>query len=122
MEQIKTLAEGLLAGDDMVAAEAAAEAAVALSPEDAAAWVMLGSARARQSKHKPAIAAFERALRITPNDVTCHTSLGELFIELGAYSQAAAALERAMSLDPNAEHPFGRRARALVAKTLQKLK
>jgi Tfp pilus assembly protein PilF len=116
------LAAKLCQGGDFIAAEGAAEAALLMTPTEHDAWVVLGTAHARQGHHERAVRCFEQAIALAPNDVASHTDLGELLLELGAYSRAAAALERAMELDPKAEHPSGRRARAIVAKTLTKLR
>lgn len=103
-------------------AEASAEAAAALDPDRHEAHVLHAVALAKQDKHERAIEAFERAVALQPGDVASLTNMGELLLELGAYQQAAGVLRRAMSADPKAEHPSGRRARSLVAKTLGKLK
>lgn len=116
------LAAKLLEDGELVAAEGAAEAALALAASTHDAWVVLGTAHARQRKHERAVVCFEQAVAIDPKDVGSYVDLGESLLELGAYARAAAALDKAMSLDPAAEHPSGRRARAIVAKTLSKLR
>ncbi len=121
-DELTVFAAACLQKDELPGCEAAAEAAIALEPAHHPSWVLLATSLAKQNKHERAVACFERAVQLDPKDVASHTSLGELYIELGAYTRAAAALKNAMELDPAAEHPSGRRARALVARTLSTLK
>jgi len=119
---LAAIGAALLNEGELVGAEGAAEAAVLLDPNAHDAWVVLGAALAKQNKHEQAVGCFERAIALDPKDVASHTSLGELLIELGAYRRAADTLKIAKELDPTAAHPSGRRARALVGKTLSTLK
>lgn len=121
-ESLMRLSQGYLAHGDLVAAMGAAEAAVALAPKQPTGWAALGVVLAKQDRHERAVACFEAAVALDPKDVASFTCMGELLIELGAYTQACSALENACRLDPKAQHPMGRRARALIAKTLATLK
>jgi tetratricopeptide (TPR) repeat protein len=121
-ERLIALAAGSAVHGDLAAAEGAAEAAIALRPDSHAAWATLAITLAKMNKHERAVSAFERAIALDPKDLASLTSLGELLIELGSYKRAGTYLDRACALDPKAEQPMGRRARALIAKTLSALK
>lgn len=86
------------------------------------AWVALATARARQKRYAEASRAYERALAQRPDDVAAWTDLGECFVYLMDLPRAAAAFGRALDLDPHGENPWGRRARALVARVLKQLR
>lgn len=103
-------------------AEGAAEVATACDPQDFNAWVALGVARARMQHFAEALPAYLNALKLNPNDVACWTDVGELYVSLLDFQKAADALKQAMELDPKAEHPSGRRARAIVARVIGQLK
>jgi cytochrome c-type biogenesis protein CcmH/NrfG len=116
------LAARCLEQNDLEGAQAAAEAAVACDGESADAIATLGSALARRDEFTRAAACFELAVKKRPNDVVLWTNLGECYLFALRYKQAADALRKAMQLDPNSEHAAGRRARAVAARTLIKLK
>ena len=121
-EQLIKLAAGSVVHGDLTAAEGAAEAAIALRPDSHDAWTALAITLAKMNKHERAVTAFERAIALDPKDLASLTGIGELLIELGAYKRAGTYLDQACLLDPKAEQPMGRRARALIAKTLAALK
>jgi cytochrome c-type biogenesis protein CcmH/NrfG len=104
------------------AAEGAAEIAASLMPKSFDAWFLLAVARARQEDRAGAAFAYLKALEIVPGHIGCWTDLGEIYVALLEYKKAAAALRQAMLLDPDAQHPSGRRARAVVGKVVTKLK
>ena len=108
--------------NDLEAAEGAAEFAVAADKASFDAWLMLGVCRARKKNYEPAVPCYVKALELRPDDVAAWCDLGELFTLMMDYDRAAAALRQAMTLDPNADHPSGRRARAIVGRTLAMLK
>jgi Tfp pilus assembly protein PilF len=122
VENLVALAAALLERDDLAAAEGAANAALAVDPKQRDAWIVLGTALAKQNRHERALVCFEQVLALEPNDLASHVAMGELYLDLGAYNQAASSLEKAMSLDPEGKNPAGRRARAIVSKTLSRLK
>jgi Tfp pilus assembly protein PilF len=122
VENLVALAAALLERDDRAAAEGAANAALAVDPKQRDAWIVLGTALAKQNRHERALVCFEQVLALEPNDLASHVAMGELYLDLGAYNQAASSLEKAMSLDPEGKNPAGRRARAIVSKTLSRLK
>jgi cytochrome c-type biogenesis protein CcmH/NrfG len=107
---------------DFDSAEAAAEVATACDPKLAEAWISLGVARAKLKNFAEAVPCYHKALELRPDDIACWTDLGELYVGLLDYPRAAEALKQAMLLDPEAEHPFGRRARAIVGRALSMLR
>ena len=116
------LAHFLLQQGEPTGAEGAAELATAIAPEDADAWAALGAARAKAKNYRDAVPAYLEALRLRPTDIACWTDLGETYVYLFELTHAAAALERALELDPEAEDPWGRRARAIVARVVRQLR
>lgn len=79
-------------------------------------------ALARGKEYQSAVQSYLAALNIRPNDLECWTDLGEAYVALGEYQLAAQALKQAMQIDPKAEHPSGRRARAIAGRTTAMLK
>ncbi len=115
------MASALVQSEDLEAAEGAAELATIADPQHADAWLTLGIVRARRNEYTRAIPDYIRALELRPDDVSSWCDLGELYTLMGDYQKAAAALRQAMVLDPNADHPAGRRARAIVGRSLARL-
>ncbi|MCC6809568.1 MAG: hypothetical protein IT381_19215 [Deltaproteobacteria bacterium] len=111
----------LLRDGDAAAAGDAAEVATLAAPEDARAWLLFGACAARRGMLERAVVAFRQACTLAPSQVESWLMLGEASLDLGDLAAGARALERAMTLDPRAEHPAGRRARALVARALAQL-
>lgn len=107
--------------DDLRGAELAAKTVLATDRDNHAAWMILGGSVAKQKYFRLAVQCFEHALRLRPNDVDAWVALGESFVSLLDYKGASVALRRALELDPRAEHPAGRRARAIVGRTIHKL-
>lgn len=102
-------------------AELAAKTALANDRHSHPAWMILGAALAKQKYFRLAAECFEHALRLRPNDVEAWVALGESFVSMLDYKSASVALKRALELDPDAAHPAGRRARAIVGRTIKKL-
>lgn len=113
-----SLAATFLQADDLEGAEAAAELATSCDESSGDAWIALGVARARQKKWELAAEAYEKAAALKPTEVGVWTDLGETYVSMSEFIKAAAALKQACELDPKAEHPAGRRARAVVGRTL----
>lgn len=116
------LARAFLDDKDYVSAEAAALAAATLDPGSLMAWAGLGVARARLARHDGAVDAFLKALAIDPKATAVWVDLGEVYLTQGRYAFAAEALRNACELDKTAATPEGRRARALVGRTLSLLR
>jgi cytochrome c-type biogenesis protein CcmH/NrfG len=107
---------------DYASAEAAALLVTAADPTSADAWLIVGVARAKRDEHARALPAYLRALELRPSDISAWTDLGEVYLTLLRNEEAAAAFRQAIRLDPEALHPAGRRARAVVGRTLSELK
>ena len=120
--RLTRLAAGFHVAEDFPAAETTAELATQCAPNLFEAWALLGAARGRQKKLTEAKVAYERAVALRPNDIVTLTDLGEVEIQLMEYEKAAGYLRRALELDPKATHPSGRRARAVVGRTLALLR
>lgn len=116
------LASAFVKDEDFTSAEASAELATACDPRSHEAWVMLGITRSRLKEYERAFPCYVRALELRPDDIASWCDLGELFTLMMDYDRAAAALRQAMILDPSGDHPSGRRARAIVGRTLAMLK
>lgn len=108
--------------EDFASAEAAAMLAVTANPSCAEAWIALAISRAKLNEHAASAQAYLKALELRPQDVACWTGLGEVYLTLMQHQRAAAAFRQAMQLDPNGDHPAGRRARAVAAKTMARLR
>jgi cytochrome c-type biogenesis protein CcmH/NrfG len=107
--------------DDLNAAQAAAEAAVACDGANLDALQTLGVVLAKSKEFTRAAVCFERVVAKRPDDIAQWTNLGECYLSASRYTEAANAFRKAMELDPKSEHAAGRRARAIVARTLVKL-
>lgn len=116
------LAAHCLTEQDFEGAQAAAEAAVTCDGESADALAVLGCVLAKRDEYTRAAAAFELVVARRPTDIVAWTNLGECYLFALRYADAARALRQAMELDPQSEHVAGRRARAIAARTLLKLK
>ncbi|MCC6806350.1 MAG: tetratricopeptide repeat protein [Deltaproteobacteria bacterium] len=121
-QEYTRLAYFFLQNGELEGAEGAAELAVALDKDDADAWVAIATARAKQKRYQDAVPAYLEALRRRPTDLASWTDLGEAYVYLMDFEHAAAALERALELDPQGQDPWGRRARAIVARVLKQLR
>lgn len=121
-ERFTKLAVGLLSDEDIEGALAAAEVAVSCDPQSFLAWSALGTAAARAKQFSRAATAFLRAAEQKPEDVSSWTDAGECYLQLADYHAASDCLRQAMENDPEAKHPSGRRARALVGRTIALLK
>jgi len=115
------VAASCLQEQDWQGAEIAAKAALANDRALFHGWALLGVSLARQKDFRLAAESFGHALKLRPNNIETWVSLGESYISLLDYKNAALALRRALELDPNAQHASGRRARAIVGRTIAKL-
>ena len=84
------------------AAEALAEA-VALNPEDASAWRLLGGALVALGDTRGAVVSFEHALALAPNLPKNHYNLALALQASGDAAGARQSLEEALALDPTYE-------------------
>lgn len=95
-----------------------ARVAAAIAPEDVMVCVLAGAMFARMKMHAQALPFYLRLQKIDPKRVRTWVDSAEVRISLGQYSDAAADLGKALDLDPGTTTPAGRRASALIAKTL----
>ena len=76
-------------------------AAVALQPNDAAAYDMRGTSYAGTGQIDRAIADYDKTRQLQPNNVAAHVNRGFAYIVKREYKQAIADLDIALSLSPN---------------------
>lgn len=85
---------------DYNGAEAAAERALALAPDNADCWTMLGTVQAWGLRPERARASFERALELKPDQSRVALSLGHVLKTIGDRAACERAYRRAADLDP----------------------
>jgi tetratricopeptide (TPR) repeat protein len=74
---------------------------VRLAPEDAGAWLRLGSILLfALNERAEALAALEEAARLDPGRAEIHSTLAIALHSLGRYQEATAAFDAALRLDP----------------------
>ncbi len=95
---VQRLAEG-----DPAEATRAALDALALDPDDAEAWVLLGDLRSRQERWGEAEAAYERATELDGHRFRPWLQLGKVYRAVGRPAAAREAIGKARELDP--DHP-----------------
>jgi cytochrome c-type biogenesis protein CcmH/NrfG len=117
---LKALARSIMHEPD--AAILAAQLAIEVAPKDAEAHLLHGLALARAKYAQRASDALRASLQIDSASIVAWASLGEVLLDAFDYKGAKEAFEHVMRLDPQASDPYGRRARVVVAKTLQRLK
>ena len=98
------------------AAERELRAALALKPDHADAWYVLGLNAQRQGHDTDAIAAFQAAIRIRPDDADAWFNLGNASARLGKEAEAAEALGRFAAVQRARDQD---RARAATLRALQ---
>lgn len=74
---------------------------LALDPETANIYALLGKALLGMKRLPEAVAAFEKAVQLNPEDATIHTNLGSLAARMQGWEQAIKCYERAIALQPD---------------------
>lgn len=100
---ILNLAKAALEVDDLRRAELAVRRALAISPSDGQANLMLGYVRLQQQRYPEALAAFRRAAQADNRDPTAVTMSGLTLERMGRKEEAMREYARALELRPNDE-------------------
>jgi tetratricopeptide (TPR) repeat protein len=95
------LASYYLEKDEIGKAAAEYEKLLDESPQDVAALVNLGSARAIQHRYEEAARLLNSAVRLEPANLQAHQNLGKLLEDLGEFDLSAASYAEALRLAPN---------------------
>jgi len=72
--------------------------AIALAPENAAAWTLRGELLAINKQYEPALDAYQRAIELKPDWSVAYINRGGLYQELGKLDLALAEMNRAVAL------------------------
>jgi Flp pilus assembly protein TadD len=94
------LANALLRGDQPEPALAAAQAALHLNKDSAAAYYITGCCQTRLGKAAEAVAAFQQSLKLDPNVSATHFQLGQAHLALSQNAEAEAAFRRTAQVEP----------------------
>ncbi len=94
---------------------AAAELAVGLLPDSAAAWRCYGPALRHAGRAGDALAAYRKAVEFHPDDATARNGLGATLRMLGRFPEALAATDAALILAPGHSRTYVNRGAALAA-------
>jgi tetratricopeptide (TPR) repeat protein len=93
------------------------EGLVAMDPQEAFPYTVLGAIFLAQQDVHRALALFEAALELDPDDVAALVYRGEIRLRLGNRPRGLRDLERALAIDPDgADSPFSARAREALAR------
>ena len=76
------------------------DAALRLSPQNAAAYAGRGITKGKLGQYEAAIAAFDNILRLNPQDVFAYTHIGLAKVSLGQYEAAIEDFDTAIVLNP----------------------
>ena len=76
------------------------DAALRLSPQNAAAYAGRGITKGKLGQYEAAIAAFDNILRLNPQDVFAYTHIGLAKVSLGQYEAAIEDFNTAIVLNP----------------------
>lgn len=83
-------------------AVAALKAALALAPQAAASYTVLGRIQTEKGDFRAAVESLKRAVTLAPGDGECHYTLAEALRLSGDLDGAAAEFRRAINLNPQA--------------------
>ncbi len=76
------------------------EKALAIEPESAEAYCVLGLSLAARGESGRALEAYEHALKVRPDIPETWHNLGELYLEVGRYDDALRSFQKALELRP----------------------
>ncbi len=85
---------------DLVEAEGQFRSALALAPDAASVWNVLGLDLAQQERYPEGIAAFRRAAELEPAQLEFQVNLGTALLAAHQPDRAEAALQAALAIDP----------------------
>ena len=104
----KRFADGMSASlrEDMEAALAFFEEALALDPQFAHPWNGKGNVLRDQKRYDEALAAFEKAITLDPEFAIPWNGKGNVLRDQKRYDEALAAYEKAIALDPEFAYPW----------------
>lgn len=88
--------------------------AVALKPDEHAAWNYRGTALERLGRYEDAITSYDRGVAINPNDYDAWYNRGVTLFNLGHYEDAITSYDRALVINPNDYDAWNNRGRALL--------
>lgn len=88
------------------------EGVIALSPERAIGYTLLGDAYLNMDKYDEAIKAHQRALELEPENTFARVHLGEVLLFKKQKEKAISELRKVMEMDPNG--PDGTLAKLLI--------
>src|SRR5687768_2621295 len=101
LQELIEQARQLVAADRLAEAEAACQAVLAESPEQADVLNLLGVIALKTGRLTEAEAAFRRAIAVNPASPEAHNNLGETLRRVGRGEEAVDVLLRALVLRPN---------------------
>lgn len=94
---------------------------IALAPDDARPYKLLGSIRLLSERRNEAAQAYQEAIRLDPADPYSLVALAEIRLHELRIEDAVALFEKLFALDPKREHPATLRGKYLVAEAYQRL-
>lgn len=100
---------------DIAAAERDARAAVAIAPDNSAAWIELGSVLEAQERPKEAFAVYDQIVRKDPKDALVFAYRGVMRLWLEDPAGALRDADAAIAIDPDMAYAQIARGRALAA-------
>ena len=110
---INRLAEIALKLNNTGAAVQFLKRSVALAPEQALAWMQLGTALSKVNEADEALAACERAIEIRPGLAEAHNARGLLLGEASRPLEAIESFDRAIAINPEFGAAYGNRGAML---------
>ncbi len=90
------------------------EAAIALNPNHAGAYVQLGNAHYNLGQFEAAVAALQAAAKLDAGNADIHRNLGTAYGKMSQWEEAAAAYQKAIELKPDFGEAYGDLASAYV--------